>query len=104
MEKHRRILREISNGEFPDRVFDHDYAEIQVVRELFEANLIKGANFSDDSEIGFGYLSLTMEGRAMLDSLDQQAAPKKWYQQFSNRIAVLGVLVAILAIVATRWL
>ena len=104
MEKHRTILRQISNGEFPDRVFDRDYADIQVVLELFEAHLITGANFSDENETGFGNLSLTMEGRAMLDSLDQEAVPKKWYQQFSNRIAVLSVLVAILSIVATFWL
>lgn len=96
MEEHRSILLAAEAGQLPNTVDESSDINMDVFEELIQSGLIDGADACSDD--GRCYLDpkITLVGREYLENLSKNKV--SWWHSFDRRIAVIGLVVAVLGL------
>ena len=97
MSEHQKILQLAADGDLPDPIDEKSGISLDIFEELYKAGLVQAID--DCSFDGRCYMEprITMAGRRKLSEFGSRAEP--WWRSFDRRLAVLGILLTILAIV-----
>ena len=96
--KHRLVLEDVVSGKLQGGVCDQTYAHIREFIQLYEQRYISAINASGDTGLNYLEPKITFRGEQYLKSLDKPEL--RWWHKFESRIAVLGLIIALLSLLA----